>query len=207
MPRPKRGDPELLLVSFCDIVTIVVAALFMAMVVVIDQTSRIPSIIPIPEVKDTELKPVYFECRNRMIFPIDRAGLWKVFQTNASAFRSNEGATMVERLAKLDVGDQYYRIDYGLAMMGMMGLVPRPAAKGIAEAEIKASTNNPFSSLLAVMDKNSQYCVFYVREDSYSIYRACRSLCIGRKIHQGWEYVAMDEPLTFEGEMRDPGVQ
>ena len=35
MPRPKKGDPELNLVSFCDIVTVICVALFMAMIVVV----------------------------------------------------------------------------------------------------------------------------------------------------------------------------
>ena len=207
MPRPKRGDPELLLVSFCDIVTITTAAMFMAMIIVIDESMKIPVVGPTPMVEASTNAPVYFECRNNMVYPIDREGLFKVFQAKAEEFKSFTGDDMGERLAKLDAGNEIYRIDHGLAMMGWMGLQPRPDVKGVTMEDVRDSETNAFYKALATLNPNKQYCVFYVREDSFPVYRVCRDLCLKRTIQQGWEFLDRNEPITFEGVMRRPGVQ
>jgi hypothetical protein len=49
--RPKAGDPELLLVSFCDIVTVTVSALFMAMVITIQEAMKVPELKGAPRAK------------------------------------------------------------------------------------------------------------------------------------------------------------
>ncbi|MFH0909201.1 MAG: hypothetical protein V1929_10595 [bacterium] len=56
--RPKSGDPELLLVSFCDIVTVTTAALFMAMVITIQEAMKVPELMGTPRAKAARRAPV-----------------------------------------------------------------------------------------------------------------------------------------------------
>src|SRR5262245_11907883 len=125
MPRPKRGDPEMLLVSFCDIVTITICAMFMAMIVVIDTASKIPVVMPVPVLHSTTNVPVYFECRDGMVFTIDFDSLAEAFSKHAGDFRHSADGSELQKLMSMDVGDKYYRIDPGMASIGILGVRPR----------------------------------------------------------------------------------
>lgn len=234
----------MLLVSFCDIVTITICAMFMAMIVVIDEASKIPVVSPVPILRPTTNAPVYYECRDNMVFPVDLAGLAETFRKYSSEFKRNSGATDIEKLMSLDAGNEYFRLDPGLAMMGVMGLLPKPgikgtdinvvsnlamhaaaAAKAAMEAEAAAShggghkaeathlggletfERNPFTDSLANINTGSQYCVFFVRDSGFNVFRYCRRIVVNRNMRHGWELIGRDEPITFEGMMRTPGFQ
>lgn len=239
----------MLLVSFCDIVTIVICAMFMAMIVVIDVASKIPVVSPIPVLKGLTNGPVYFECRNNMIFPIDVTGLAEIFSKESAVYSQNVGQGRLEKLMAMDVGDKFYRVDPGLASLGILGLRPRPNIIGVAsndliaaetaakaaaaQAQIDAAAaghgggggghakddhtptsgedlskdQNPFTTVLGSMDKKAHYCVFFVRDSGFDIYKQARALVLKLKYKQGWEYLDEDEAITFEGMMTHPGRQ
>ena len=210
MPKPRRGEPELLLVSFCDIVTITICAMFMALIVVIDEAAKIPVVSPVPVLRPTTNAPVYFECRDNMVFPIDLLALRQTFTKYSTEFKKNAGATDMEKLMALDAGNETYRIDPGLAIMGVMGLHPRPGAKGAVITSLPnlvENEKNPFTDALLNISPDSQYCVFFVRDSGFNVFRQCRAIAIKKGFHHGWEYVARDEAITFEGMMNSPGIQ
>ncbi len=210
MPKPKRGEPELLLVSFCDIVTITICAMFMALIIVIDEAAKIPVVKPVPVLHACTNAPVYFECRDNMVFPIDLSALRQTFTKSSTEFKKNAGASDVEKLMGLDAGNETYRIDPGLATMGVLGLRPRPGIKGtydVSLTNLVENVKNPFTDALLNIDKNSQYCVFFVRDTGFNVFRKCRDIVIAKGFRHGWEFVARDEPLTFEGMNYSPGFQ
>ena len=45
--RKKEGEPEMLIVSFCDIVTITTAAMFFAMLITVQESVKVPVIRPL----------------------------------------------------------------------------------------------------------------------------------------------------------------
>lgn len=197
----------MLLVSFCDIVTITICAMFMAMIVVIDESSKIPVIVPVPVLRPTTNAPVYFECRDKMVFPIDLPSLLQTFAKYTNDYKKGGGATDIEKLMSLDVGNDFYRLDPGLATMGFLGLQPRAGAKGTPLSAMLASPTNTFTLSLLNIHTNSQYCVFFVRDSGFNVFRMCRDLAVKRGFHHGWEYVSRDEPITFEGLMKTPGTE
>lgn len=212
MPRPKRGDPEMLLVSFCDIVTITICAMFMAMIVVIEESMKIPVVTPVPMVRPTTNIPVYFECRNKMVYHIDYDELRKVFQDQAASMKrrpEDTAQTMLDRIRQLDAGNKYYRLDPSLAMMGLMGLLPSTnAVDGSTADEVKVFEGpSSFEKMMKNMDHKKQYFVFFVRDGSFDVFRACRQKVVDAKFEHGWEYLTKDEPITFEGIMRNIGTQ
>ena len=205
MPRPKKGDPELLLVSFCDIVTIVTAALFMAMIVVIDESSRIPSIRPMPMLRATTNSPVYFECREGRVYPINRAQLAAQFHAAGEKVKlqqmnqlSGEVGALSE-IMKIDIGDQFYQIDPHYMLLGIMALAPRENTGGTTVQEILDSPQNEFRKAIDAMDPDSQYCAFIVRDDAFEVFRRARELATTRKFLSGWEFLDRDERITFAG--------
>jgi hypothetical protein len=200
----KKGEPELLLVSFCDIVTITTAALFMAMVVVIDQASKTPIYRPTPIAISTTNEPVFFECRANQLYPIDHtrlANLLQVALTNARA-REPEGPDKsmkaIASLLSQDIGDHYYAINPGFLMMNTVAISPRPNVQGITVNEMDEKTNR-FATALGRLSRASQYPVFLVRDDSFAMFRKARELVVSSGFLSGWEFLERDEPITFVG--------
>src|SRR5437667_5852449 len=73
--RRKKGEPEMLIVSFCDIVTITTAAMFFAMLITVQEAVKIPVFKPTPRATITNKQPVFFECRANEVFYLDKEGL------------------------------------------------------------------------------------------------------------------------------------
>lgn len=126
----------MLLVSFCDIVTITICAMFMAMIVVIDTASKIPVVSPIPVARASTNMPVYFECRDDMIYPIDVPGLKELFSKTAETYAKGTGQDAAEKLVSFDIGNKYYKIDGGLAALGILGIRPRATVEGVRSNEL-----------------------------------------------------------------------
>ena len=205
MPKPKKGDPELLLVSFCDIVTIVTAALFMAMIIVIDESSRIPSVRPMPLLRKTTNAPVYFECRANQIFPIDYPALIATFKAesqrfkqSAAASKQDDGVSAVNAIMKIDVGNDLYRIDPQYLLMGIMALVPREGTKGTTVQELIDTPTNAFRRALSDVDPKSQFCAFVVRADGFEVFRRARDITASKKVLAGWEMLEQSDRLTLQ---------
>jgi hypothetical protein len=202
MPRPKKGDPELLLVSFCDIVTVTMASLFMALLVVIDQSMRTPTFRHTPIAEAITNVPVYFECRANQVFPIDRVKLAEALRNTTNTVAKTAGGTnTLSSLAGLgqlmmqDIGNEYYQIDTRYLLLGQMALLPRTNAIGMKSSEV----TNKFGAVIAPINKDSQYLVFLVRDDSFSIFRKARDVSAKAGFRSGWEYLGRDEPITFVG--------
>jgi hypothetical protein len=205
MPKIRRGDPELLLVSFCDIVTITTAAMFLAMIIVIDQSSRVPTVRPMPMLRSTTNSAVYFECRAGHVFPIFRDKLAEAFKSEgrkvAAANLRQAGGDIqaVGEIMKLDIGDEYYRLDSHYLMLGIMALVPREGVLGTSVEELLESPSNDFRKIVNAMDKDAQYCAFLVRDDSFEVFRRARELVSTKNFTAGWELLDHGEPITFSG--------
>ena len=67
--RKPKEEPELLIVSFCDIVTITTAAMFFAMLITVQRAVKIPIYQPPPMAHiaktpdGAEKQPIFFDCR------------------------------------------------------------------------------------------------------------------------------------------------
>lgn len=202
MPRPKKEGPELLLVSFCDIVTVTMSSLFMALLVVIDQSSKTPSIRHTPIAETITNAPVYFECRANQVFPIDRTKLSEQLRDTTNNVAKAPGGTNalssltgLGQLMMQDIGDEYYQIDTRYLLLGQMALLPRTNAIGMKSAEV----TNKFGAVIAPINKDNQYLVFLVRDDSFSVFRKARDVSAKAGYRSGWEYLGRDEPITFVG--------
>jgi hypothetical protein len=235
--RPKAGDPELLLVSFCDIVTVTTAALFMAMVITIQEAMKVPVLKSTPRAKSTVVRkaissvtsasgdkeagvasfqktPVYFECRNSMMFPVNYEELYQ--QTKAArtgaAKKTDEaankaGSTSTEKsqfaflnnMQNQEIGNDYYRVQPSFLMLGQMVLEPRIDAKGETEDEVNNKNKSKFFAALHKVDKNKQYVVFLVRDDSFPLFKTCRRFVQQEGYDSGWEYLDDDQLIKFGG--------
>ena len=202
MPQKKKEEPELLLVPFCDVVTVTMASLFMALLVVIDQSMKTPTIRNTPIAETVTNWPVYFECRANQVFPVNRVKLAEALQNTTNAVAKTPGGSntlsSISGLGQLmmqDIGDEYYQIDTRYLLLGQMALLPRTNATGIKSAEV----TNKFGTAIASFNRDNQYLVFLVRDDSFSVFRKARDIATRAGYRSGWEYIGRDEPLTFVG--------
>lgn len=199
--RKKKGNPELNVVSFCDIVTVSMVAMFMALIIVIDQALRTPEIRPTPLATLTTNSPVFFECRNNQVYVIDRRELMNELQKSTREMRTKSvGQTeaFLQEAMDQDIGNRFYRMDIGFLMMGIVALIPRDNVPGVPEENLDAATN-AYERTVERLDTNSQYIVYLVRDDSFPIFRKLRDLTMQRGFLSGWEYIGRTEPITFEG--------
>jgi hypothetical protein len=205
----KKGDPELMLISFCDIVTVTCVALFMAMIIVIWEAIKTPEIRATPLAAAVTNAPVYFECRNNQLFPVNRDAFVQQIRSSAAERKAAAGSTSeqgLQSLMKLDLADDFYKVSNNHLLVGMIALQPRPEATGLDEAGA-IQTNSLFHRALAAHSPDSHYLVFYVRDDSFPIFRKVRDLAAKAGWNSGWEYLDRTEPVTFAGIMGRIGSQ
>lgn len=199
--RRKKGNPDLNVVSFCDIVTVSMVALFMVVIIVIDIAMRTPRLRPTPLANPTTNAPVFFECRNNEVYFINRRELMNELQRSTREVRARAGGAadaLLQSAMEEDVGDRFYRMDIGFLMMGIVALIPRPDVPGVPLDDLENPTN-AFQQVFAKLDTNSQFAVYLVRDDSFPMFRRLRDLTMAQGLLVGWEYIGRTEPITFEG--------
>jgi hypothetical protein len=232
--RPKAGDPELLLVSFCDIVTVITAALFMTMVITIQEAMRVPVLKGAPRASRAVAvrpamvqqgdsmsestgvdggsapvaitkKPVYYECRQQMVFPVNYAELFQEMRNaRGKMIGSNDGgkkdaASLLSMLQGQSVGDDYYIVHQSILIPNEMTLQPRKDAVSETEADLQSKEKSKFFASLRGLDNTKQYVVFLVRDDSFKIFRECRRIVNEEGFESGWEYLDDTQPIKFGG--------
>jgi hypothetical protein len=198
--RKKKGEPELLIVSFCDIVTITTAAMFFAMLITVQEAVKIPVFKPTPRAVPTDKSPVFFECRNDHIYYVDKDGLdsqvAKLLSTLNPGFRSGDLSNFLKAIGGQEIGNEYYRVDPKYLLVGVMALDLRPDARGEDDKVIQ-SPNSRFGTALAQIDTKTRYIAFLVRDDSFNVFRKARHFADKADFDSGWELLGADEPIKF----------
>ena len=57
--------------------------------------------------------------------------------------------------------------------------------------------NSKFHAALRALNKESQYAVFLVRDDSFQVFRIARLEADHAGFDIGWELLGIDEPIKF----------
>jgi hypothetical protein len=196
----KKGEPELLIVSFCDIVTITTAALFFCLLVTVQEAVKIPVFRPTPRAKITSKQGIFFECRTNELFFVDKAGLddqvEKLMSTLNPGIRGGDLDSFLKAIQGQEVGNAYYRVDPRYLLVGRMGLDARPGVAGETMTELD-DRNGKFQVMLSQLDKSKQYVAFLVRDDSFNIFRRARQIADEAGLETGWELLGIDEPIKF----------
>jgi hypothetical protein len=198
--RIRKGEPEMLIVSFCDIVTITTAALFFCLLVTVQESVKVPVFRPTPRAKITSKQGVFFECRTNELFFVDKAGLddqvEKLMSTLNPGIRGGDLESFLKALQGQEVGNAYYRVDPRYLLVGKMGLEVRTGIAGEMITELD-DPNSKFQAILSQLDKRQQYIAFLVRDDSFTIFRKARQIADTAGFDTGWELLGIDEPIKF----------
>jgi hypothetical protein len=200
MPKPRKGDPELLLVSFCDILTISISGLFMATIITVFEATKIPELSMTPRAIPTEKAPAFFECIGDQVVYVDKDGLddqvAKLLSTLNPGIRSGDLAQFLKAIGGQEIGNEFYRVDPKYLLVGVMALQPRETIRGETGAELER-VNSRFRTALAQIDSQFHYIAFLVRDDSFNVFRQARILADKEGYDVGWELLGSDEPIKF----------
>ncbi|MEI6082830.1 MAG: hypothetical protein WCS70_00860 [Verrucomicrobiota bacterium] len=198
--RKKKHEPEMLIVSFCDIVTITTAALFFCLLITVQEAVKVPVFKPTPRSAPTDKTPVFFECRENAVIYIDKEGLdaqvQRMLQTLPANVKSGDIQAFVRAVGTDTVGNEYYRVIPSYLLTAIMALEPKPGSKGEDKQQLKAE-NSRFHLVLRQLDRKKQYAVFLVRDDSFEVFRSARKEAFTTGFEIGWELLGKDEPVKF----------
>jgi hypothetical protein len=198
--RKRKGEPELLIVSFCDIVTITTAALFFCLIVTVQEAVKVPIFRPTPLAKTSSKQGLFFECRNDQLFFVDKAGLDEQVEELMSKLnpgvRGGDLESFLKAIQGQEVGNVYYTVDPRYLLVGRMGLKTRPGASGEGVADLE-NPSSKYQAILSQLDKDKQYIAFLVRDDSFNVFRKARQVADNLGLETGWELLGIDEPIKF----------
>jgi len=198
--RKRKGEPELLIVSFCDIVTITTAALFFCLIVTVQEAVKVPIFRPTPLAKLSAKQGIFFECRNDQLFFVDKNGLNGQVEDLMSKLnpgvRGGDLGSFLKAIQGQDVGNAYYKVDPRYLLVAQMGLEPRTGVSGERPIDLE-NPNSKYQAILSQLDKDNQYVAFLVRDDSFSLFRKARQIADNLGLDTGWELLGIDEPIKF----------
>lgn len=198
--RIKKGEPEMLIVSFCDIVTITTAALFFCLLVTVQEAVKVPVFRPTPLAKVSNKEGIFFECRNNQLYFVDKAGLDDQVEELMSKLnpgvRGGDIESFLKAIQGQEVGNPYYRVDPRFLLVGKMALEARTNVSGEVISELD-NPNSKYEAILSQLVKDKQYVAFLVRDDSFTVFRKAREVADGLGLDTGWELLGIDEPIKF----------
>lgn len=198
--RAPKSNPDLNITSFCDIITVAIVALFMSLVVVIDIALKTPKLRLAPYSVAVTNAPVYIECRNNQIYPVNPAEIDQAIRRTLREIREKAGqgtgSTVAEGLTR-DIGNRFYRVDNSMLAVGIKLLHPRWEVRGLDVP--RATESGAFGDLLDRLDTGTHYLVYIVRDDSFEAFEQARIFSKSRGFMNGWEYIGIDEPISLDG--------
>ena len=198
--KKKKAEFEMLIISFCDIITISTAALLLALFVTVQVAVKIPVFRPTPRSAPSSKQALFFECRNDHVFFVDKAGLDEQVEELMSRLnpgvRGGDLGSFLKAIQGQEVGNPYYKVDPRYLLVGQMGLEARPGATGEGAADLE-NPNSKYQAILSQLDKGKQYVAFLVRDDSFNVFRKARQAADNLGLDTGWELLGIDEPIKF----------
>jgi hypothetical protein len=200
MKRIKKADPELLLVSFCDILTISISGLFMATIITVFEATKIPELSMTPRAIPTKKAALFFECRNDSVYFVDNDRIAKdverLLSTVSQNVRSGDPEQFLRAIREQQIGNEYYTVDPAYLLTAIVALNPRPGVTGFRVEDIDTERGR-FKALLDRLDKENYYIAFLVRDDSFDVFRKARIVADKIGFDTGWELLDADEPIKF----------
>lgn len=209
MARIKKSDPELLLVSFCDILTISISGLFMATIITVFEATKIPELSMTPKTVPTTKAPLFFECRTNQVYYVDKESLDEQIKKLLSTLNptvKGDISAFLRVVSSQDIGNEFYKVVPTYLLTAVVALEPRPGVTGYDLTAIE-DTKGKYQALLETLDKEKYYLVFLVRDDSFPVFRRARVIADKIGFDVGWELLGAGEPIKFGsgGQQVSPG--
>ena len=194
--RKKKHEPEMLIVSFCDIVTITTAAMFFAMLITTMEAVKIPVFRPVVRTRPTNKQPVFFECRNNEVFYIDKAGLDARLDKYIATLPPGDPGRLATPPPGTEIGNESYTLIPQYLPRAIMALQARPEVHGVTADHLN-DPKSQFQIVLSGLNPKSDFIHFLVRDDSFPVFRAARVAADRLGFDVGWDFFAETDVIQF----------
>jgi hypothetical protein len=210
MPRTKKGE-ILQLDSFLDIITNTIGILVVICCMAAINVNDITYIVRTPFVHKTAKAPIFFECRDNRIVPIDKEGLHDIIdQRIQELYKKNDRLTGTNILALLedkDIGNEYYNVNLPkLFLENIFVLIPKGDKIGEDKRQIKKA-DSVFFKNIKTLDPEKYFVFFLVRPDSFEVYRDARKIIWDQNLEIGWEPLTSGKFVSFGTRGRKPKIE
>lgn len=209
MARRKKGDASgLKLDSFSDIITNVLGILIFLGVMFSLTSSGAKFIVRTPRVQDTKRKPVFFECRKGQLFFVDKDGIWSDLDRKVTRLLKYDPdmalGEISSRLAGEQIGNPYYLLDQNKFFEeNLISLMPREGVKGETIKDLQ-KPDSTFHEIIQNLHAGEDFVYFFVKPDSFEIFRIARSYVWDKDFHVGWHPLDYGRYPTFGSRGRRP---
>lgn len=210
MGKRTRGA-GIVLDSFLDIMTCMLGVLMLIILLTSIDASQIKILIPTPFAYATEKRPIYLECRNGSLFLVPLVELSQKAEAELKRIVDEAQGDSLQMLAALSdarVRAESYEVDLRYALVGQVALSPLPEAKGYVIQSIAQETASTwFGRILTSLDKEKEMLAFFVRDDSFDVFKRARALAWAHKVEVSYELLGERDPIRLGLGMGRPLAQ
>ncbi len=203
MAKKAGNESAVNLDSFLDVLTCLQGILMLVIIATGIDAAQTKVLIPTPIERQSSKKPLYLECRNDLVYPLDVQGLAREARTKmtqATLAAAGDQMKMMQLLTELKVNDDYYEVDLSYYMLGRLAVRPKAedAAEGFAlDEQSTFSTDNFMVRTLKNMDPEAERIVLLVRDDSFTVFKVAQRLSFLAKVEISVEIYDLRELLWF----------
>ncbi len=189
--------------SFLDVLTCLQGILMLVIIATGIDAAQTKVLIPTPIERQSTKQPIYLECRDNLLFPMEPAELGKqarIQMMNISQRQNVDQIQMMQELSTLRVTNDYYEVDLSYYMLGQLVLKAREdtTARGYElEERSTFATDNYMVNLLKKIDNQNQRVVLIVRDNSFAVFKVAQRLCFLAKAELSVEIYDSRESLRF----------
>ncbi len=210
MAKKKSSGPSISLDSFLDVLTCLQGVLMLVIISTGIDAAQTKVLIPTPIERHSDRIPVYVECRDNLIYPIDVETLWRDAKAKMGEIARQAKGDQIKMMQAISsdefkVTNEYYEVDLSYALVGQFAIRPKTSGSTpgfVLEERSTFSTDNFMTRLLNGMDKDKQKIMMIVRDDSYDVFKVAQRLSFLKKIEVAVEVFESREPIRFNQMVR-----
>jgi hypothetical protein len=204
MAKDKGASAAINLDSFLDVLTCLQGILMLVIIATGIDAAQTKVLIPTPIEKTGSPRiPVYLECRNNLIHPLDAsefARQARLQMARISQEAAGDQSKLMQAMAGVRVMDDFYEVDLTYYLLGQLVIKPREDAvrKGYElEERSTFATKNFMVDLLRDFNKETHRIVLIVRDDSFHVFKVAQRLAFLAQVELGVEIFDVREVLRF----------
>lgn len=202
----KDTGPSISLDSFLDILTCLQGVLILVIISTGIDAAQTKVLIPTPIERQSEKEPIYIECRQDLLFPVDVATLWSGARAKMAEIARTSGGDQVKTLEAMAspenrVTNSFFEVDLTYSLLGQLALRPNTnstaAGSALGDRDTMAQ-DNLMTRTLKSMNKDTQRLILIVRDDnSYRVFKNAQRLSYISQVEVSVQVFDSREPIRF----------
>ncbi|HMP73401.1 MAG TPA: hypothetical protein PKE55_09090 [Kiritimatiellia bacterium] len=204
MAAKRQRENSVSLDSFLDILTCLQGVLMLIIITTGIDAAQTKVLVRTPLQLAGDYRSIYIECRGDRLFLIQPEQIAAAVQRRqeeiAAQTRSGQIGGFLQALgdSNITVGD--YIVDLRYMMVNQIAILPNPEGSGGYNMGDPATETSQgfFGSILARMDKENEKIHFFVRDDSFEVFKRARIKAWTDQAKVTYDLVGRNEPIRLD---------